>query len=261
MATAIAKVTLVISLLGVDETIAPADVFHLARSKSTVYNIFSKKVANNELLRYASGVYGRVTSRSNRPGPDKIANKRVSQFDRTIARKNAPTENQFRHEFWTDGRSTSFRLLDEGQTIGTVALQERCRATSKKKKKNQSKVTRSHFPDVQKDAPGSQFVPSKPPDLPRGGDARALSRSKKEGSVHPNKVQRISLTQRFAQVLLKLAVLAEYTASLLLAQPNSAPLPTAKADGTTISRTIQEIPTRTVRTSPATRLWISMEYG
>lgn len=110
-----------ISERGADELLRPLDFVKIALP-GTIYNIFSDLVASGELRRVARGVYTRGT-RDFTAGEIAIvkatANNRHITALHTLSKDGLPF-----HIFSSDGRSTSFQLLEKGMTTGVVFFLE-----------------------------------------------------------------------------------------------------------------------------------------
>lgn len=97
----------------------------------TIYNIFSDLVAEGQLRRVARGVYTRGT-RDFTAGEVALVKARANSRQivplRTLSQDGLPF-----HIFSSDGRSTSFQLLEKGIVTGVVFFREHNRTTHNRK--------------------------------------------------------------------------------------------------------------------------------
>jgi hypothetical protein len=127
-----------------DDAIIMADDFeHLGSKISTIYNTLSNLVRDGTLKRATKGAYVKCCRKG--PSVDEIVNRKARRFERRVQSKAGPAENQLaaQYEYWTSGRTTSFRLLNDGKAYATVLLQERCRSTAERKRSRKNESSRS----------------------------------------------------------------------------------------------------------------------
>lgn len=132
MPTVRSRVIDTISSRGVDELLRPADFENLGEP-STIYNIFSDLVGSGSIRRIARGVYTRSTRKVE---AGEVAQLKATARNRRISQKqnHQRAENDLpQYVFSTDGRSTSFQLLEYGVTVGVVVLQERNRNSHRRR--------------------------------------------------------------------------------------------------------------------------------
>lgn len=131
MGSAVDRVNEHLATMHGGKLIVPAELFLLANSPSTIYNILSKKQKEGELQRKARGVYVFANEAEN-VTVEEIAAKKAERHDKVIKVKDANEKSQIKtdkHEFWTNGRSTSFRVFVRGLPADTVFFTERSRPT------------------------------------------------------------------------------------------------------------------------------------
>lgn len=135
-----------------DAIIMADDLAHLCANPSTIYNTFSSLVHEGKLKRSANGVY--VKQYREQPSVDEIVARKARRFGRRVKpgkQHHDEHHTEIRHKYWTNGRTTSFKLLSGGKPYATVLLQEQCRATAEKKRNPAQTIERS--------VPGSKAIP------------------------------------------------------------------------------------------------------
>lgn len=120
------------------------DLAHLCANPSTIYNTFSSLVHEGKLNRSANGVY--VKQSREQPSAAEIVDRKARRFGRSVKpgeQHNDENHAVIRYKYWTNGRTTSFKLLSGGKPYATVLLQEQCRATADKKRRTARTIERS----------------------------------------------------------------------------------------------------------------------
>lgn len=191
MSTVLSAVENYIAGVHAGEMISPADLFHFANSKSTIYNILSEKTLRGELARLTNGVYALAHADVEKIPAAEIAMKKAARFNKTVDAKEQTAATAECHEFWTNGRSTCFRLLHKGQVIGSIMLVERSRTEAKPSRVKQHVASQTPVPLHAQRKSNDEIVTELPVPVPVGNcSARS---SKQVGCLERHLLQLVRL--------------------------------------------------------------------
>lgn len=148
-----------ISERGLDDLLRPMDFVKFALP-GTIYNIFSDLVASGELRRVARGVY----TRSNRDfTAGEVAIVKAMANDRHITPLRTTSKDGLPfHIFSSNGRSTSFQLLEKGIATAVVFFRERNRNTYRRKVRSPHSIASTQSADEKPEMPPSTEGSTKP---------------------------------------------------------------------------------------------------